>query len=101
MLYDFSKGTCYVDADLSVDGDGDGRNDGDKDFSCNALSMQIYTPTYEKTTGRIYYTNANNQLISSDFTVSFLDYQVELDPDTLALYQQLDEFVGLLPADAT
>jgi hypothetical protein len=49
VLYDFSRGTCYVDADLSTDSNGDGTLDNDKDFSCNELSLQAYEPKYEST----------------------------------------------------
>jgi hypothetical protein len=101
IKYDFSRGTCYVDTDLSVDSDGDAIKDNDKDFSCNQLYLQKYEPKYESAKGRLYYTNTGNQLVSQDFTVNFLDFSATLDPDTLALYQQVDGLISSLPSDVT
>ena len=101
VLYDFSRGTCYVDADLSIDSNGDGNVEGDNDFSCNSLYLQTYEPKYQSTKGRIYYTNTNNQLISSDFTVSFLDFESQMDTGTMAIYKELDILIAGLPAAGT
>ena len=101
IWYPFSRGTCYVDADLSVDSNSDGNPEGDTDFSCNALQLQSYEPKYQSTKGRIYYTNTNNQLVSSDFTVSFLDFESQMDTGTMAIYKELDTFIAGLPAAGT
>lgn len=101
VLYDFSRGTCYVDADLSVDSNWDGNPEGDTDFSCNELYLQTYEPKYQSTNGRIYYTNANNQLVSSDFTVSFLDFESQMDTGTMAIYKELDTLISTLPISGT
>jgi hypothetical protein len=101
IKYDFSRGTCYVDTDLSMDSDADGVKDNDKDFACNQLYLKKYEPKYQSAKGRLYYTNADNQLVSQDFSVNFLDFETKLDPDTLALYQQVDELIGTLPAELT
>jgi len=101
VLYDFSRGSCYVDADLSVDSNGDGNVEGDSDFSCNELYLQTYEPKYQSTNGRIYYTNTNNQLVSSDFTVSFLDFESQMDTGTMAIYKELDTLISTLPVAGT
>lgn len=101
VSYNFSRGTCYVDADITADSNGDGTTAWDKDFDCNALHLQVYEPKYQSTKGRIYYTNASNQLVSSDFTVSFLDFESQLDTGTMEIYKTLDILISSLPAQWT
>lgn len=97
VLYDFSRGTCYVDTDISVDSDGDGNKEWDRDFMCNELYLKVYEPTFIKTQWKIYYTDANNTLITSNFTVSFLDFEAELNDQTMEVYKQLDTLITSLP----
>ena len=76
---------CYVDADISQDSDNDGVVDNDHDFACNTLYLKQYIPKYETTVWRIYYTS-NWQSQIKDFTISFLDYEMTLDPQYKEVY---------------
>jgi hypothetical protein len=83
---------CFVDSDISEDTNGDGIVDNDKDFVCNKLYLKQYTPKYETTVGRIYYTE-NNTSASKEFTISFLDYEMLLDPQYKEVYGQINELI--------
>ncbi|MFA5747732.1 MAG: PKD domain-containing protein [Candidatus Absconditabacterales bacterium] len=89
IFYDNSRGTCYVDNDITIDSDGDGNKDNDKDFLCNELYFKKYEPKYESMTGRIYFTQLDSKIISKDFSISFLDFDVELDSETLIIYKDV------------
>ncbi len=84
--------SCFGDADISEDSDGDGVVDNDKDFACNTLYLKQYTPKYETTVGRIYYT-VNNEAKTKDFTISFLDYEMSLDPQYKEVYGKINELI--------
>jgi len=83
---------CYVDADISEDSEGDWIVDNDKDFACNTLYLKQYTPKYETTVGRIYYTE-NGESLSKEFTISFLDYEMLLDPQYKVVYGQINDLI--------
>ncbi len=95
------SGACYVDTDLSVDSNGDGNPEWDHDFDCNTLHLQTYEPKFQSINGRIYYTNGNNQLVSSDFKVSFLDFDSPMDAATTAIYKDLDGLISTLSSAGT
>jgi len=79
---------CYVDADISIDTNEDGVNDQDRDFNCNELHLEVYEPRYDSVVGRVYYQSWDT-LSSEDFLVSFLDFQVDLDPEKKELYDKI------------
>jgi hypothetical protein len=96
IAYDDSRGTCYVDTDIAFDSNGDGVKDNDKDFLCNELYLKKYEPRYESVVGRIYYTKPDATLVSKDFTVSFLDFEANLDPEMTIVYKQVNDFINTM-----
>ena len=84
---------CFVDADIGEDSDGDGITDNDHDFACNTLYLKKYTPKYETTIGRISYIDQNNQTKTQEFTISFLDYEMQLDPQYKVVYNQITTLI--------
>jgi len=96
IKYDNSRGTCYVDTDVAFDSNGDNIKDNDRDFLCNELYLQIYEPKYESIVGRIYYTKADATTVSKDFTVSFLDFEANLDPEMTIAYKEINDFINTL-----
>ncbi|MEI7919224.1 MAG: hypothetical protein WCH65_03315 [bacterium] len=101
IKYDNSRAVCYVDTDVAFDSDQDGTKDNDKDFLCNEPYLKKYEPKYESVVGRIYYTQADTTLISKDFTVSFLDFEANLDADMKLVYNQINNLINTLPTTAT
>ncbi len=101
ILYDDSRGICYVDTDIGIDSDGDAIKDNDKDFTCNQLYLKTYEPKYQSVLGRIYYTQADATTVSRDFTVSFLDFEVSLDASMIPVYEQIGNLIATLSVDAT
>ena len=97
VKYDDSRGTCYVDTDIAFDSNGDGIKDNDKDFLCNQLYLKAYEPKYESIVWRIYYTKADSTSFSKDFTVSFLDFAANLDPQMTIVYKEINDFINTLP----
>jgi len=96
IVYDDSKWTCYVDTDIAFDGNWDGVKDNDKDFLCNELYLKTYEPKYESVVWRVYYTKADTTLISKDFTVSFLDFEANLDPEMTIVYKEINDFINTM-----
>jgi len=96
IKYDDSRGNCYVDTDIAFDSNNDGTKDNDKDFLCNELYLAKYEPKYESVIGRIYYTKADATLVSKDFTVSFLDFEANLDPEMAIVYKEINDFINTL-----
>lgn len=96
IKYDDSKGTCYVDTDISFDSNGDTTKENDKDFLCNELYLKAYEPKHESIIGRIYYTKTDTTQVSKDFTVSFLDFEANLDAETKFIYMAINDFINSL-----
>ena len=96
IKYDDSRGNCYVDTDIAFDSNGDGVKDNDKDFLCNELYLKKYEPKYESVVGRIYYVKADTTSVSKDFTVSFLDFEANLDPVMTIVYKEINDFINTL-----
>lgn len=94
IQYDDAKWTCYVDTDIAHDSDGDGIKDNDKDFLCNELYLKKYEPKYESVVGRIFYTRPDTTLVSKDFTVSFLDFEVNLSPEMTLVYKVINDLIN-------
>ncbi len=96
IKYDDSRGTCYVDTDIAFDSNGDMLKENDKDFLCNELYLKTYEPKYESVIGRIYYTKADTTSFSKDFTVSFLDFEANLDPEMTIVYKEINDFINTM-----
>lgn len=94
VKYDDAKWTCYVDTDLAFDSNTDGVKDNDKDFLCNALYLKVYEPKYESVIWRVSYTNADATSSFKDFTVSFLDFEANLDPEMTIVYKEINDFIN-------
>lgn len=98
IKYDNSQWTCYIDSDIAFDSDNDTVKDNDKDALCNELYLKKYEAKYESVMGRIYYTQPDTTLVSKDFTVSFLDFEAGLDPETTIIYRSINNFINTLQA---
>lgn len=90
--------TCYVDSDINVDSNNDGKTDGDKDFDCNTIKSVPYNPQYESVIGRVYY-EVEGKITAEDFTVSFIDYAVDLQEDQKELYDLINQALETIDAD--
>ncbi|MBU0626968.1 hypothetical protein KKG31_00180 [Patescibacteria group bacterium] len=93
VTYDNVRGECYIDADIEVDTNEDGVFDNDHDFNCNQLYLQKYQAKYDGIVGRIYYSKDDLSLASRDFTVSFLDFEVDLSPEMKAVYDDISSLL--------
>ena len=76
--------TCYVDLDIT--------DDTEKDFNCNEIHLEKYTPQYTSKIWKIYY-EKDGTWISKNFAVSFLDYSVKLDNEKQKIYDKLSELI--------
>ena len=86
--------TCYVDSDITYDSSMDWNAANDKDFWCNRMATQTYTPSYESAVGRIYYQKAwSSTLQHKDFIVSFADYEKNLDEETKEQYELANDLI--------
>ena len=91
--------SCFVDSDITFDSNHDGDPKNDKDFSCNKINTQAYTPNFESVIGRVYYKPANtqkNSWKSRDFVVSFADFENGLDETTRKYYQTISELINTI-----
>lgn len=75
---------CYVDLDIS--------DDNDKDFYCNQLFFAKFNPKYENNLWKIYY-EVWWKTVSKDLKISFLDFSIELDEKTKAIYNKATELI--------
>ena len=86
--------TCYVDSDITYDSSMDWDPSNDKDFGCNKITLQTYTPSYESAVGRIYYQSpAQTSLQHKDFIVEFSDFEKNLDEETREQYELANDLV--------
>jgi len=83
---------CYVDVDITVDSNDDWTRDQDRDFNCNELHIETYEPRYDATIGRIYY-QVWDKIQSKDFTINFIDFEIDLDPETEELYKKTQSII--------
>lgn len=95
---DYQWDECFVDADITVDSDLDGNDDNDRDFHCNELHFQKYEPRYQSIIWRIYY-QVDTSVISKDFSVSFLDFELNIDPKLELVYKKLDQIINSIDTD--
>ena len=86
--------TCYVDSDINFDSSSDWDTKNDKDFGCNRMTNQTYTPSYESAVGRIYYQKSTDtSLQHKDFIVEFADYETNFDEETRQKYDLAKELI--------
>ena len=86
--------TCYVDSDINFDSSSDWDAKNDKDFGCNRMTNQTYTPSYESAVGRIYYQKSTDtSLQHKDFIVEFADYETNFDEETRQKYDLAKELI--------
>ncbi len=72
---------CFVDLDIT--------DNNPQDFNCNDKPfLQKYTPQYTSKIWRVYY-EKDGTWMYKEFTVSFLDYSVELDEEKQKIYNKL------------
>lgn len=83
------SGDCYVDRDITQDGDGDGEIIYDRDTDCNELTSRSYTPTRESVTARIFYASGN-AVATKDITVQFLDVNLQLSGEHKLMYEKVN-----------
>lgn len=75
---------CYVDLDIS--------DDTEKDFYCNQLFFTKFDPKLKNNEGKIYYQKWW-KIISKKLKISFLDFSIELDEKTSAIYNKTSELI--------
>ncbi|HKL44223.1 MAG TPA: PKD domain-containing protein [Candidatus Absconditabacterales bacterium] len=75
---------CYVDLDIS--------DDTEKDFYCNQLFFTKFDPKLKNNEGKIYY-QKGGKIISKKLKISFLDFSIELDEKTSAIYNKTSELI--------
>ena len=75
---------CYVDLDIS--------DEQEKDFSCNEIFLKEYTPQYSSKIGKISYEKDGN-VITKEFSVSFLDYSIKLTERQQEYYDRISELL--------
>ena len=86
--------TCYVDSDILFDSNSDWDSSNDKDFWCNKMVNQTYTPSYESAVGRIFYQKASDtSLQHKDFIVEFAGFEQNLDEETKQKYDLAKELI--------
>jgi len=95
VLFDNANGAkdCYVDLDITVDSNEDGVKDQDRDMNCNELHFQKYEPQYDSVVARVYY-QVWEKMMSEDFIVSFLDFEIDLPSDKRELYDKITIIVN-------
>ena len=99
---DESISTCYIDSDITFDSNSDWDATNDKDFSCNRMSVQTYTPSYESAIGRVYYQWVDEtKLRHKDFMVTFADYEKDLDSSTKDLYWLANELITTIDVNSS
>lgn len=80
---------CYVDINVNEDSDWNWNPMDDADFQCNQLYLQKYDPQYDSLVGRLHYSDKNKKLVSQDFMVWFIDFEVALSPEDKKIYDQI------------
>ncbi len=82
-------GPCYVDTNVNEDSNGNGNPLDDADFQCNMLYLQKYEPQYDSIVWKLYYSDRNKKLVSQDFMIWFIDFEVALSPENKKVYDQI------------
>jgi len=99
ISYPNARGECYVDVNIAADSNSDSVVDNDHDFNCNQLSLQKYQARYDGVVWRIYYSQADLKLVSKDFKVNFLDFEVELDAKAKAVYDDITALLNTMEGE--
>ncbi len=89
-------GPCYVDVNVNEDSDWNWNPLDDADFQCNQLYLQKYEPQYDSMIWRLYYSDRNKKLVSQDFMIWFIDFEVALNPQDKKAYDQISSLLGEL-----
>jgi PKD repeat protein len=76
---------CYIDLDIS--------DENEKDFYCNQAFLQKFDPKYENTIWKLYY-QVWDQLLSKELKISFIDFSIELDEKTQAIYEKTTKLIN-------
>jgi PKD repeat protein len=84
---------CYIDENINHDSNGNGNDFDDADFQCNTIYLKKYEPKYDSTIGRIYYSDRTRKLVSQDFTIGFIDFEVALSPEDKKIYDQISALI--------
>lgn len=82
-------GPCYIDIDVNEDSNGNGNPLDDADSQCNELYLQKYEAKYDSSIWRLYYSDRNKKLVSEDFTIWFIDFEVALNAEDKKVYDQI------------
>ncbi len=82
-------GSCFIDSNITEDGNSNGNPADDADFQCNQLYLKKYEPQYDSISWRLYYTDRNGKLITQNFNVGFIDFEVALSPENKKVYDQI------------
>ena len=86
--------TCYIDSDITYDSSIDWDPSNDKDFGCNRIATQSYTPSYESAVGRVYYQDSySSELQHKDFIVTFADYEKNIDESIKWQYELANDLI--------
>jgi len=93
LLYiDYTDGNCFIDSDITIDGDNDGDPLDDKDMSCNEMHDIVFTPTKPEQMMRIYYVTKDKTVKANDIRVLFLDFEEHIDE----AYQEIADTIQQL-----
>ena len=84
--------TCYIDWDIRNDINEDGNPWNDKDNNCNELILKEYEPQYRHTVWRIFY-EQNGTVLSEDFVVSFVDYDIQLSAEQQDVIERINKII--------
>lgn len=95
IKYSNNNGVCYVDANIAQDSNKDDNPEQDKDFACNQIHLEKYTPSYQNATGRVYF-ESWGVLATQDFIVSFLDFELELSEKNKTIYDLINKVLWSL-----
>lgn len=87
--------TCYIDWDIRNDTNEDGNPGNDRDNECNELIFKEYEPQYRNTVWRIFY-EENWTLLSEDFVVSFVDYDIQLTAEQQEIIERINRIIQTL-----
>lgn len=89
IKHNTNLGPCYIDSNINEDSNANGNPLDDADFQCNELYLQKYEPQYDSIQWRLYYSDKNQKLVSQDFSVWFIDFEVALNPEDKKIYDEI------------
>lgn len=101
-VYLLDTKNCYIDADITKDGDGDGDPWNDYDVTCNRIAELQFTPTQKTIQGQLNRVVENNKVQTTPIIISFID----LEDDTYVpdeyknLAEQIDQLIAHVPSSS-